>query len=70
MIRTTLIALAGILALGSASALAGQIDGDANAIPGVQISRQASDIERSYAGPHRQSGSMPQAFYDRPSQVD
>jgi hypothetical protein len=72
MIRTTLLALVSALTLGTASAaLAAQLDGDANFVPGAQVSRSASDIERSYAGPHRQTITMQdRASFDRHSQVD
>jgi hypothetical protein len=74
MFRTTLIALVSALTLGTASAaLAAQLDADANPIPGALVNRPATDIERSYAGPYRQSAPVPlqdPAFFDRHSQVD
>jgi hypothetical protein len=72
MIRTTLLALVSALTLGTASAaLAAQVDGDGNAIPGTQVTRSASDLERSYAGPRQGSISVQdRASFDRHSQVD
>lgn len=74
MIRATLIALAGALTLGTASAaLAAQFDGDNNPVPGTLVNRPAADIEleHSYAGPRRQRAPMileDPAFFDRHSQ--
>ena len=74
MIRTTLIAFVSALTLGTASAaLAAQLDGDANQIPGALVNRPTSDLERSYAGPYRQSAPIPvpdRAYFDRHTQVD
>jgi hypothetical protein len=74
MIRTALIALISTLSIGTGSAaLAAQLDADGNPVPGTLVNRPATDIERSYAGPYRQSAPIPlrdPAFFDRHSQVD
>jgi hypothetical protein len=71
VIRTTFIALVSALTLGTASAgLAAQVDGDANTIPGTQVARSASAMERSYAGPRQSISQQDRASFDRHSQVD
>lgn len=52
MLRKTLIALIGALSLGVASAaIAHEVDGDGNRLPGASVGRSAGALDRSFAGP-------------------
>jgi hypothetical protein len=73
MTRKTLIALVGVLSVASASAaMAAQLDGDNNPVPGVFVNQPASALERSHAGPRPAASGITaqdKAFWDRQSEV-